>query len=184
MSAANWFVGVSVPGDWMDARVPDPPPGLRRFHPDDLHLTVAFLGACGEDRARAAWAALEWPAGAIEATLGAVVPMGNPRRYSALSALLVEGRAEVEGAIGATREALCAAAGTAVDTRPPKAHLTLARPGRRTTDEQRREGLRWAASLRLEDVRVHLGSLALYTWSDDRAERLFRAVERRELRSP
>nr|MDQ3035197.1 hypothetical protein [Myxococcota bacterium] len=63
----------------------------------------------------------------------------------------------------------------------PKAHVTIARPGRRTPDDQRRDALHWAEAIRLEDVRVHLGAVALYTWSEDRAARLFRAVERREL---
>lgn len=178
---ANWFVGLPVPGAEVLARVSAAPPRIRLFSRDDLHLTIAFLGACGEARARRAWDALEWRLPATLATLGAVIPMGSPRRYSALSALLETGRAEIESAMGASRAAVCAAAGAAADERPPKAHVTIARPQRSATDAERRDAVRWAASLRLEGVRVRLDSVALYTWSDDRAARLFRAVERREL---
>ena len=81
---ANWFVGLPVGGAWAGTAVPPPPPEVRTFHPDDLHLTVAFLGPCGEERALRGWSALGDPGPAIDVTLGEVVPMGNPRRFSAL----------------------------------------------------------------------------------------------------
>src|SRR5687767_8051311 len=131
---ANWFIGLPVPpGSWF-ARVGEPPPGVRRFHEADLHLTVAFLGAVGEDAAGAAWDALRWTLPAIDVALGAVVPMGNPRRPSAYSALLLRGRVEVEAEMGASRDACIAAAACRGEERPPRAHLTVARPGRSATD--------------------------------------------------
>lgn len=178
---ANWFVGIPVTGAWMTPeRVPAPPPGTRLFHPEDLHLTIAFLGACGEERARRGWEALAWPlASPVRVTLGAVVPMGPEHRYSALSATLIEGRESIEGAISASRGAVCEAAEVAADTRAPKAHVTLARPGRRAGDRERHDAIAWAAGVRLEDVALELDELALYTWSEDRAVRLFRTIDRR-----
>ena len=50
----NWFIATPIaPGRWFD-RVSAPPSGIRRFHPEDLHATVAFLGAVREEAARAA----------------------------------------------------------------------------------------------------------------------------------
>ena len=184
MSGASWFVGLPVAGAWMEGRVPAPPEGIRRFHPEDLHLTVAFLGSCGEARAMRAWDALVWPLGAIDVSLGAVVAMGSPRRYSALSALLVEGREEVEDAMGRARGAVCAAAEVPADERSPRAHVTLARPSRRANDAIRGDGLRWAAALDLTDVRVRLDGMALYTWAEPRIPRLFRVVAHRALAPP
>lgn len=184
MSRPNWFVGVPVSGAELMSRVPEPPPGIRTFHEDDLHLTVAFLGPCGEERARAAFAALAWPLPALDVTFGEVVPMGNPRRFSALSAVLVDGRAEVEAAIGASRDAACEAARVAVDERPPKAHVTVARPGRSATDADRRAALRWARDIHLGGVVARLDRVALFTWSEDRAERLFREVDARAFPTP
>lgn len=182
---ANWFVGLPVEGSWMADRVPPPPHEVRLFHPGDLHLTVAFLGPCGEERARRGWGALEAALGglgpAVDATLGEVVPMGSPRRYTALSALLVQGRADTEALIGRARDPICAAAEVAPDPRPPKAHLTIARPTRRATDAQRRAALAWAGGLDLRSVAVRIDRLALYTWSEDRATRLFHVVEQRTL---
>ncbi len=177
---SNWFIGVEVPArGWYPERVPSPPAALTAFSPEDLHLTIAFLGPVGEERARAAWDALAWPLGAVAVSLGGVVPMGNPRRYSALSATLQRGAPLIEGAMGASRDRACAAAGVEPDARPPKAHVTVARPKRAATPRDREAGVTWAKGLRLEGIELVLDTVALYTWSLDRSARLFRQVERR-----
>ena len=56
-----------------------------------------------------------------------------------------------------------------------------ARPTRKASDRQRDAAVRWAASLRLPDDPVLIDRIALYTWSDDRRERLFRIVAERSL---
>lgn len=172
----NWFVGLPVPAGHWHAALPPPPAGFRSFHPLDLHLTIAFLGAVTEERARAAFAATSWPLGALEVSLGEVVPMGNPRRYSALSALLVDGREHVESTMASARGAAFDAAGAPHESRPAKAHVTLARPRRDADARAREAGLAWASGLDLRTVRVRLDRLALYGWSEDRRERLFRVV--------
>lgn len=182
---ASWFLGLPVDGGFMAARVPEVPRGFRRFHPEDLHLTVAFLGACGEEAARRALVVLERalavPRPAIDASLGEVVPMGNPRAYSALSALLVDGRHETEQLIGALRDPLADAAGALRETRAPKPHLTLARPSRGASDAEREAGLVWARAVDLRGVTARLDRIALYTWSADRQDRLFEIVTERPL---
>lgn len=178
----NWFIALPVDaGSWFAERVPEPPPGLRRFAPWDLHATISFLGPCGEESARAALeVARAWSMEPTPVTLGQVVPMGRPSRYSALSALLVEGRETVEAEMSRVRDAIADAAGARRDRRPPKAHVTLARPARKASDEEREAGLVWARGLDLRDVEVLLDAPALYTWSEDRREALFRRVEARE----
>ena len=178
----NWFVALPVsPGDWF-ARVSNPPPGVRLFHPDDLHLTVAFLGGVEEAAARAAFAearAIPLPAQAVR--LGDVVPMGNPRRPSALSARLHAGNEAVARAITSVRDAVCDAAGAPREQRPALPHLTVARPRRTATYDERREAVGWAASLDLGAPDVVLDAIALYTWSSERRERLFTIVDRASL---
>jgi 2'-5' RNA ligase len=181
MSRANWFIGLPIIGMQLDACMSKAPSHIRVFDTADLHLTIAFLGPTTESSARIAWNALDWPLPSREVSFGKLVPMGNPRHFSALSVLLDEGRAEVEVAMGRARKQVCAAAGVAEDERPPKAHITLARVSRRATDRDRIAALSWAEFQSFEHVRVQLASVALYTWSENRQERLFRVVEHRLL---
>lgn len=182
----NWFIGLVVHADgWFPERLGEVPPEHRLFSSEDLHLTVAFLGACGEKGARAAWAnAADWPLPATRITLGSVVPMGSPRRYSALSALVDANREPTEDAIGAVRDAMCRSAGARHESRPPKVHLTLARPKRRASTEARTCALRWAAAVDLTGVELLLDRLSLYTWSEDRTWGLFRRVKTLGLARP
>lgn len=175
MSPANWFIALKVPtGGWW-TRVTEPPHGVKRFAPEDVHCTVAFLGPVGEQAAMAAFAlAPEWPTGVLEVTLGDVVPMGNPRRPSALSAIVADGRDVLAAAIGAVRADLCRAAGARTDDRPPLPHVTIARPTRSANRSEVRAAIEWARRLDLGRPLVELSVLALYTRSDDRNVRLFR----------
>ncbi|MBL8684588.1 MAG: hypothetical protein JNK05_35765 [Myxococcales bacterium] len=182
----NWFIATPIaPGRWFD-RVSAPPSGIRRFRPEDLHATVAFLGAVSEEAARAAFDALEIKLEPLDVTLGAVVPMGNPKRYSALSALVDEGRDALEWAMSECRGRAFSAADAEPDARAPKAHITVARPNRSANDRARRAGLEWASKLALSGERVKIDRVALYTWSeerDDPSSPLFQVVASAELRS-
>jgi len=61
--------------------------------------------------------------------------------------------------------------------------MTLARIQRRANRAERREALRWAREIDLRGVTFRVRSIALYTWADDRQERLFRIVEEQILGS-
>lgn len=162
-SGPTWFIALPVvAGAWFES-VPAPPDRTGLFHADDLHLTVAFLDRCGEERALAAWEAFRWPAGVVTVTLGEVVPLGNPRRPSALSALLASGREEIERAMAVSREEPISVAGAPREERPPKAHVTLARISKNAGPSERRLSLAWAQSLALGAPRVLLDRVALYT---------------------
>jgi 2'-5' RNA ligase len=182
----NWFFAFPLPGAFV-LELPEPPRALRRYHPDDVHLTLAFLGGVGEAGAERALSALdqrlaqETPR-AIEVGLGEVVPMGSKRRYSALSALLERGRDEAAACITALRDALTEVASGRRERRPAKPHITVARPRSRASDADRELGLRWAEGLDLRSVSARLDRIALYTWSEDRRQRLFRIVTERRLR--
>lgn len=183
---ANWFVAFPIEGSFV-LELPEPPRSFRRFHPDDVHLTLAFLGGCSQEAAERAWQALEvglssLAPSAVDVSLGPVVAMGPKRRYSALSALLEGGRLETAACIAALRDPVSLAALSRRDERPPKPHVTLARPRRQASDEDLQRGLDWARTLDLGSVAQRLDRLALYTWSEDRRERLFRIVAERALR--
>jgi len=160
----NWFVGLRVPPEaGVTAKVKGPPEGVRLFADADLHMTVAFLGAAGEAAAQHAWDRRSLArAGAISASLGAVVPMGPPRRFSALAAELQAGRDAACGLIEALRAPMLEASGARPDARP---HVSVARLRRRAAPAERQSALAWASSLDLAGLRVELAELVLYTWA-------------------
>jgi len=87
------------------------------------------------------------------------------------------GREPLVEMIAEARAPLLAAAGAPEDARPPLPHMTVARIQRRARAEERRQALRWAHTIDLRGVAFRAASVALYTWADDRQERLFRIVE-------
>jgi RNA 2',3'-cyclic 3'-phosphodiesterase len=188
MSRANWFFAFPLDGAFVPS-LREPPSGFRRFHPRDVHLTLAFLGDSGEAAALRALDTLDERLSslappALDVSLGEVVAMGPPSHYSALSALLARGRQDVTALVAALRDALADSANVPRDGRAPKPHVTLARPQRRASADDRRAGLAWAARLDLAHVQARLDRIALYTWDEQRTEHLFRVVAERRLGEP
>jgi 2'-5' RNA ligase len=183
----NWFIGLPVdPGRWFTPLVSSAPGFLRIFHPDDIHITVAFLGSCGEARAREAWAHVheqirQAPPGPLRVTLGGVRPMGNPKRPTALSVVLSRQAGPVADLMGSLREGAWAAAEARSDDRPPLPHITVARPSRRAGGAERRRAIQWALERAPIDADITLDRIALLTWAEDRQRRQFRTVEQRPL---
>jgi hypothetical protein len=62
--------------------------------------------------------------------------------------------------------------------------VTLARPLRRASDAEVAEACAWAMHLQLGGPAIRIESVALYTWSLDRARSLFRVVSERKLAAP
>ena len=159
---------------------PSPPPRVRVFATSDLHVTLGFLGPIAESDARRAWDRIgEFPSfQSVTGTFSSVEPLGHPRKPSALCAMVDDGREPLAEMIAEAREILLRAAGAPEDSRPPLPHMTLARIQRRAKAAERRQALRWAHSIDLRAVTFTAPSVALYTWADDRQERLFQIVER------
>ncbi len=188
MPRPNWFFAFPLDGSFV-LELPEPPPALRRFHPEDVHMTLAFLGGCGQAAAERTLARLDEelasaPVGKLDVSLGEIVPMGAQRRYTALSALLVEGRAAATECLSELGGLLHETALGRRPSRPAKPHVTVARPRPRASDADRLAGLAWAHTLDVGAVRQTLGRIALYTWAEVRRERLFRIVAERTLHPP
>lgn len=172
----NWFVAWPVTVDPTFV-IPEPPRGVRVFHPADRHVTAAFLGPCGEEAARQVLEATTAVRGPVSrGTFASVEALGPPDRPTALGALIDHGNDELADVIGGHRDAWLALAG-----RPPARygvlpHCTIARPTRRATDAQRAAAVAWGTSLATVGVGFELRPLALYTWAHDRQEQLFRIV--------
>lgn len=159
---------------------PAPPARVRVFAASDLHITLGFLGAVQESDARKAWDQIEKVASfrQVQGSFSAVEPLGHPRKPSALAAMVETGRDALSEMIQEARAPLLRAAGAREDSRPPLPHMTLARIQRRASAAERREALRWARSIDLRGVTFAAAAVGLYTWAEDRQERLFQIVER------
>lgn len=181
--AANWFLALPLPpsSGWERA-VLDAPPELRRFDPRDLHLTVAFLGACGESAAVAAWEVLApLQQAALTATAGGWRAMGPAAAPSAYALVLDRGADALAAVLAGWGPPALAAAGRPAERRTPLPHVTLLRPRRRDGQRLREPMAAWMATAPLPSTPVTFSEIALYTWNPDRRERLFRIQARRPL---
>lgn len=181
--AANWFIGVALPPDagWIHA-AHGLPEGMRRFHPLDLHITVAFLGPCGEAKAHRAWAAMTSHGHPpVQAEAKAWHALGHPHRPSAFGLVLGGGHSTLADLMQRWGRDALAAAGRPAEQRAPLPHVTLARPSRRAGDQARMAMQRWITHAPVPTAPARLEHLALYTWANPRHERLFQVVARRRL---
>jgi 2'-5' RNA ligase len=187
MEQGNWFVALVVPEQaGLHRLTADLPAGLRRFQPGDLHLTLAFLGACGAERAQLAWRAIaDQPQWAITAEAGSWRAMGRPERPSAYALTLGQGAQLAAGLIERWRPLLLEAAGQPVEHRHALPHITLARP-RRRLDPEAAAATHAAMTTWMRATPVPPGSFALqevglYRWAEARDEQLFAIDQRRRL---
>ena len=172
MSGKNWFIGLPVRADELPAGVlASLPAGIHRFHAEDLHITVAFLGPIGERRARGAFEITDWTQWpTLSAMTGPRAAFGNPRRPSAYG-LDVEGEA-VRRFLAAWRDPLLHAAGRPAETRAVRPHVTLGRPPRRLAATMRDRARPWLDESQ-PSMPLRLDRIALFTGSDERPHRLF-----------
>lgn len=177
----NWFIAFpvdeAVGTRWLAGLTP-PPEGARLFHPADLHVTLAFLGACGEAAAGVAWEEarrLRWRAGTF--TPGALSPFG-PRSHPSTWAVEPRGGTPwLRDLLAAHAGPLARAAGARTGHHGPRPHVSLARTRRGASGDALAA---WARHQQLPEEPVTLDRLALWTWSEDRRSRLFRVVAEAE----
>jgi 2'-5' RNA ligase len=184
----NWFVALPMPAAaapaWLAVAATAPVP-LRRFLPADLHLTLAFLGPCDGSAALAAWRALaDQVHRPIPIRAGGWRALGPVMAPSAYGLTLAEGQAELSRLLGDWGARALVAAGCRPERRAPLPHLTLLRPPRRQAAALRQPMAAWMAAAPLPAEPALLSQLALYTWADDRRQRLFRIIRSRCLASP
>lgn len=174
----NWFLGwkPSPPPDWLADLRQGAPTGIRWFHLDDCHITLAFLGRLSAEKVRQIRERLEIAvAQQMTAIIGKPLLLPSSRRFSAL-AFAVESQA-LSDAIAEQRNLWAALAGIPPESRDPLPHLTFARPERRASFPQLRAIRNWMNELRPpSDCTVSFEGPMLFTWDDDRAVRQFKVV--------
>jgi len=182
MPSANWFLALVVPEQArLTELLVDLPASLRPFCAADLHITVAFLGACGGERAWQAIAPLRHPAIAVvPGGWRAMGPAETPSAYALT--LATDSAEELDQAHGSalTRSLIerwrlpaLAAAELPPERRAALPHITLARPRRRGVATEQAEAATWLERAPRPQHGFVLDQLALYTWADDRQSQLF-----------
>lgn len=180
MQPANWFIGLPVrPGELPDGVLDSLPPGVRAFHPADLHVTVAFLGPVSRQFALAAWESTDWSRQpALEACIRGRAALGPRRRPSACGLDIGDRDGRLEAFIGEWRDRLLDAADRPCEKREVRPHVTLGRPrGDRSDTIRLRE---WLADDQ-PSTPITLDRIALYTRAEPTADRRFAIVRECEL---
>jgi 2'-5' RNA ligase len=185
----NFFIGFPLPDHWVERATTGLPAGIRTFRGEDIHITIAFLGACGAEAASEAWRvfagdhsdALVRNEHSFEVELGRVEPFGPPTKPSSLSAVPVAHSVEAAQFIERHRAAIRNAAGLASEDRPARPHATIARIKRNAREGERDSAVRWALAVPPLGVSLHVGDVALFTWTQRRDVQLYHIIARRAL---
>lgn len=182
---ANWFIAFPVPGFWLPQILQHLPESCRPFHPSDLHMTVAFLGALEPNAVLRVERELEeTEAFGFEYRLGSLLTLPSNKRVSALSFSLREGKEEAATRMAALRDGFYKAAGQEPDPRPPLPHITVARPKYQARKGDLTEVFQWVQTTSPPDILLAVDELALYTWSDQRPRIQFKTTARKQLSFP
>jgi len=173
----NWFVGVPVTVPDLQTLLQGLPESCRAFNVHDLHMTVAFLGPMHPNCQQAVQAVMtEVDSPAFDCSFGKGLALPNEERVSALCLDLALGRSEAIEMIQLWRPRLLRAAQAKPDHRLPLPHVTLARPVRKFGQLARSVGKDWVQRMDVPAWKIHCDRLVLYTWSENRQERLFKEV--------
>ncbi len=176
----NWFVAWPVlnGNEWLAALSAAAPTGIDFLDPDDLHVTLAFLGTHDAPaEAKMAGILRGLPLEGVAITPGPLVALPQPRRFSAIAASIDTGRIEIEKQTAKWMPRLCRESGARIDTRAPLPHLTIARPARRIRDDERDDVLEWLDNRPLDETPLTLATPAIYRWAEKTTTRRYEIIE-------
>ena len=169
----NWFFAFPLDGAFLSG-LPEPPPSIRRYQPDDVHMTLAFLGGCGEPAALRALAVLDERLRRVlrhrfstcrsAPSCRSGAPRAAIRRFRRSSTAAATSRP----APRADARRSSRGRDRVASERPAKPHVTLARVRARASAENREGGLRGRLA-RPHAVHARLDRIALYTWNEMQA---------------
>ncbi len=180
---ANWFIALTVDAPWWFENL-EFPEGARKFHPEDLHCTIAFLGSINLHQVEAAQTLLRsMREPSIECQFSSLMCLPSEKNFRALAVGLHDQQNLTSSIIRRYRDEFHRAVGQQAETREVLAHVTLARPSRSCTRDQQSTIIHWMKQQHIPSTSLVLNSCALYTWADDRRERQFRIVEQIALAS-
>lgn len=158
----NFFVALAVPdGPYRQRLIEDAPADLGFHHPDDLHMTVAFLGKIGEE---AALAAFDEVVGAVDAppiaaTLDTVKVLG--RNGTQVTLIPSDGNEEAAALMSAIKDPLELASGREPSERAPLPHVTVAEP-LVSASKRKEAAVAWAQNASPTPAPMTIDTVGLY----------------------
>ena len=190
---ANWFVAFKIDhGSWFKEMLPHLPEGLKFFHPDDLHMTIAFFGNFDEKLKSGVIDTIkDFLFEPVTMKSRGIIVLPSPRRFSAIcldfqlpskkkidSKLEYPSNSQIEEvyfkqnqfhkSINIWKNIAYKAANVPADTRPFLPHVTIARPPRDISALHREKLLGELKKIPPMEITISLETIALYTWSDHR----------------
>lgn len=173
----NWFIALPLRGgEWLEEIRRTAPREVRVFHPDDVHITIAFLGAQPpgthpvETMIKAMQSLVIPP---CNCTFSRLRALPSPERMSAISWELDKGKSEISTIIRQHRAGLLQAASARPDNRPPLPHVTVARPRRQDGIRAIQAAAAWLPTVPPPTGEFLVTGIALYGWAKDRTQRQF-----------
>jgi 2'-5' RNA ligase len=162
----TWFIALPVPPlPWLDDVLADRPPGARQVQSADLHVTVAFLGACSRGAAARAFST-PTPEGPFSVELARLQPFGNRARPNTWG-LVPADPEPLRGFISTHRNAMTDAARAPRDRhQTPRPHISVLHTTRSVTEPQRKALRAWARTHSDLAQPVVLDRIALYRSSE------------------
>ncbi|NND70728.1 MAG: hypothetical protein HKN43_04035 [Rhodothermales bacterium] len=180
----NWFVGFPVQGDsWCPVSANHVPGSIRLYHPDDLHITMAFLGSVSQRKALKAWKKVtNLKLEPVTISFNQLKPFGAFSTPSAYGLTLDTGRDSVANTISTHRRKILGAVGKKPRDGRVVPHVTIARPNRRLSKGDVYAIAEWRHEFEIPEVEVNLTEIALYTWAPPQAPQRFRKIETMQLK--
>ena len=174
----NYFVALPVSlGDWYETFKNTVPHNLKISSAVDLHITVSFLGNISPDISKKLCTVLQnIDPVCFDFSLATLMPLPSKRHFSALSFSLNVGREQISRYMSTHRNTFHNIAGTQPDHRGPLPHITVARPQKRATVQERSGILDWMQTVSPPQLTFKTGKLSLYTWADDRKKKQYERV--------
>lgn len=171
----NWFIALEAPIDLdLDHILRLAPKSIRRFHPLDRHLTLAFLGNCSVKKAQQAWANACKAAPFVQHLQPKRLHAMGARKKPSAAAIVFREPEKITNWMKKNQSGILAEAGRPPMRWDPLPHLTIARPKRKAGKEIRQAMVDWCTKTELHLECVIMLNMALYTWSKDRTQQLFR----------
>ena len=180
----NWFVAFSVSPDvWYKDIYKNIEEPMRKFHPEDLHSTLVFLGYLENGEVESVKRVMDdFDEKSVSITLGKLLFLPALKKYSAVSYSIEQGNKTLQEYMKKYRDRFSVAAQRDLDSRSPLPHITIARPPKKMTGHEKQTAAMQLQKLPIPQGEIKIDTLDLYTWADHRQSRQFKIIWSKKLR--